>query len=103
MIPLLTKGSDEYDFVFEVVVPSLPGYGFSDAARKPGLGAGEMGLIFDRLMKRLGYDRYYIQGGDWGSLIGSNMATLYPHRYYQLQLLSVLFIHENPVGLRVFT
>jgi juvenile hormone epoxide hydrolase len=39
-----------------------------------------MGFIFDRLMKRLGYDRYYIQGGDWGSLIGSDMATLFPHR-----------------------
>lgn len=80
IIPLLTKQTKGYDFVFEVVVPSLPGYGFSDAARKPGLGPAEMGLIFDRLMKRLGHDRYYVQGGDWGSLIGSNMATLYPHK-----------------------
>lgn len=38
MIPLLTQESDKYDFVFELVVPSLPGYGYSDAARKPGLG-----------------------------------------------------------------
>ena len=81
MIPLLTKETEGYDFVFKVVVPSLPGYGFSEAARKPGLGPAEIGLIFDRLMKRLGHDRYYVQGGDWSSLIGSNMATLYPSRY----------------------
>ncbi len=86
IIPLLTKETEGYDFVFEVVVPSLPGYGFSDAARKPGLGPAEMGLIFDRLMKRLGHDHYYVQGGDWGSLIGSNMATLYPSRYTHLWL-----------------
>lgn len=80
IIPLLTKETEGYDFVFEVVVPSLPGYGYSDPARKPGLGPAEMGLIFDRLMSRLGYDRFYVQGGDWGSLIGSNMGTLFPHR-----------------------
>lgn len=81
MIPLLNRDTEEYDFVFEIVAPSLPGYGFSDAARKPGLGPAEMGLIFDRLMMRLGYKHYYVQGGDWGSLIGSNMATLFPQRY----------------------
>ena len=38
-------------------------------------------LIFDRLMKRLGYERYYVQGGDWGAIIGSAMATLYPEKF----------------------
>jgi juvenile hormone epoxide hydrolase len=91
IIPLLTRETEGYDFVFELVVPSLPGYGFSDPARKPGLGPAEMGLIFDRLMKRLGYDKYYVQGGDWGSLIGSNMATLFPDRCSLIQLLSVFY------------
>ena len=90
MIPLLTKETEGYDFVFKVVVPSLPGYGFSEAARKPGLGPAEIGLIFDRLMKRLGHDRYYVQGGDWSSLIGSNMATLYPSRY---SLYSIIWLY----------
>lgn len=82
IIPLLTKESESDDFVFEIVAPSLPGYGFSDGAKKPGLGPAEMGVIFDRLMKRLGHGSvYYIQGGDWGSLIGTAMATLFPHRY----------------------
>ncbi|KAK4020363.1 hypothetical protein OUZ56_002348 [Daphnia magna] len=77
IIPLLTRETEGYDFVFELVVPSLPGYRFSDPPRKPGLGPAEMGLIFDRLMKRLGYDKYYVQGGDWGSLI-----VISHHNYY---------------------
>ena len=43
IIPLLVGESKERDFVFEVVAPSLPGYGFSDPARKPGMGPAEMG------------------------------------------------------------
>ena len=81
MIPMLTAAEEEAEVVFEVVAPSLPGYGFSEAAVRPGLGPAEMGHLFDRLMQRLGYnDTYYVQGGDWGSLIGAAMATIYPHR-----------------------
>ena len=43
IIPLLTAEYKDQDFVFEVVAPSLPGYGFSDPARKPGMGPAEMG------------------------------------------------------------
>ncbi len=43
IIPLLTAESKDRDFVFEVVAPSLPGYGFSDPARKPGMGVVEIG------------------------------------------------------------
>lgn len=81
IIPLLTQEREGYDFTIEVVVPSLPGYGFSDGASKPGLGPPEMGHIFNKLMKRLGFNRYYVQGGDWGSIIATSMATLYPERY----------------------
>lgn len=45
IIPLLVSDSNDHDFVFEVIVPSLPGYGFSDPARKPGLGTAEMGYV----------------------------------------------------------
>lgn len=38
-------------------------------------------LVFDRLMNRLGFNRYFVQGGDWGSIIGTAMATLFPHRF----------------------
>lgn len=63
---------------FEIVVPSLPGYGFSSGAVRPGLGPAQMAVVLRGLMLRLGYNNFYVQGGDWGSLIGANMAILYP-------------------------
>ncbi|CAG7824062.1 unnamed protein product [Allacma fusca] len=77
LIPLLTDPKDS-DVNFEVVVPSLPGYGFSDGAAKRGLGPVQVGQIFVKLMKRLGHEKFYIQGGDWGAIIGTYMAALFP-------------------------
>lgn len=51
------------NFVFEVIAPSLPGYGFSDAAVRPGLHQAQIAQIFNTLMKRLKFDRFYAQGG----------------------------------------
>ena len=64
---------------FQLAIQSLPlpGYGFSEGASMPGLNVGEMSLIFLKLMKRLGHEKFYVQGG---SLIASNMATLYPEK-----------------------
>lgn len=87
IIPMLTTPQKNRDFVFELIVPSLPGFGFSDAAKKPGCGTAQMAVIFSNLMKRLGYHSYFVQGGDWGSGIASSMATLYPNH--------VLGIHLN--------
>lgn len=81
LIPLLTTPKANNNFVFEVIAPSLPGYGFSDGAARPGLGPTQMGVIFNELMGRLGHNKYYIQGGDWGSIIGRSMAILYPSKY----------------------
>ncbi|KAG6458412.1 hypothetical protein O3G_MSEX010852 [Manduca sexta] len=86
-IPLLTKQTAGYDFAFEVVVPSLPGFGFSDAAVKPGMNMAYTADIFRTLMHRLGHKKYYIQGGDWGAGIASTMATLYPD--------DILGLHSN--------
>lgn len=80
VFPLLTTPRKEYDFVFEVVAPSLPGYGFSDAAAIPGMNSAQIGSIMQKLMNRLGFKKFYVQGGDWGSLIGSDMATLFPEK-----------------------
>lgn len=54
---------------FDVVVPSLPGYGFSDKPRRTGWGVERIATAWDELMVALGYQRYVAQGGDWGSLI----------------------------------
>lgn len=87
MIPILTTPQTGRNFVFEVVAPSLPGYGFSDAASKPGMNPAQIAQIFNKLMGRLGFDRYYIQGGDWGSGICHDLAVLYPN--------SIIGVHRN--------
>ena len=61
---------------FDVVIPSIPGYGFSGRPQLPGYGAERMAAIFAKLMARLGYSRYGAQGGDWGALINAPLAIL---------------------------
>ena len=78
IIPHLVTPKPTRDFVFEVIAPSLPGYGFSQAASKPGLGPAQMAVVLKNLMSRLGYEKFYVQGGDWGALIGDRMASLFP-------------------------
>jgi pimeloyl-ACP methyl ester carboxylesterase len=63
---------------FDVVIPSLPGYGFSSQPTDAGWGPERMGRAFDVLMKRLGYTRYVTQGGDWGSVIAEAMGRQAP-------------------------
>ncbi|XP_076238703.1 juvenile hormone epoxide hydrolase 1 [Calliopsis andreniformis] len=87
IIPLLTTPSPKYDFVFELILPSLPGYGFSEGAVRPGMGAAQVSVIFKNLMQRLGFEKFYLQGGDWGAVVAANMATLYPEK--------VIGLHSN--------
>src|SRR5690349_19046623 len=63
---------------FDVVIPSLPGYGFSGKPTGTGWDAGRIARAWAELMKRLGYTRYVAQGGDWGSPISSEMARQAP-------------------------
>jgi pimeloyl-ACP methyl ester carboxylesterase len=53
---------------FDVVIPSLPGFGFSDKPTTRGWNAQRTARAWAMLMKRLGYTRYVAQGGDWGAL-----------------------------------
>jgi juvenile hormone epoxide hydrolase len=77
VISLLAKPSKN-NIAFEVIVPSLPGYGWSDPAAKKGLGPLKISVILRNLMLRAGCKKFYVQGGDWGSIIGSNMAAMFP-------------------------
>jgi pimeloyl-ACP methyl ester carboxylesterase len=61
---------------FDVVCPSLPGYGFSGTPTAPGWGVERIARAWTELMGRLGYDRYGAQGGDWGSSVTTWMAQL---------------------------
>ena len=59
---------------FDVVIPSIPGFAFSGKPREPGYDPARIGAIEATLMARLGYTRYGVQGGDWGSIIGTQVA-----------------------------
>ncbi len=61
---------------FHVVVPSLPGYGFSGPTGERGFDGTRIAETFAALMARLGYGRYIAQGGDWGALITRRLAAL---------------------------
>ena len=63
---------------FHLVLPSLPGYGFSDKPTAPGWKVERIGTAWIELMRRLGYDRYVAQGGDWGSIVTTALARLHP-------------------------
>jgi pimeloyl-ACP methyl ester carboxylesterase len=60
---------------FDVVIPSLPGYGYSGKPRDTGWGPARVAQAWTELMKRLGYSRYVAQGGDWGAIVTDVMAV----------------------------
>jgi pimeloyl-ACP methyl ester carboxylesterase len=75
---------------FHVVVPSMPGYGFSGKPTSTGWGPERMGRAWAELMKRLGYSRYVAQGGDWGAFVVDWMGVQ--------KLEGLLAIHTNMPG-----
>lgn len=72
---------------FDVVIPSLPGFGFSGQPTEAGWGLERIGLAWDTLMKRLGYEKYVAQGGDWGAGVVTAMGRQAPK--------GLLGIHTN--------
>ena len=63
---------------FDVVIPSLPGYGFSGKPTAPGWNPVRIARAWTTLMKRLGYTRFVAQGGDWGNAVSETMALQAP-------------------------
>jgi pimeloyl-ACP methyl ester carboxylesterase len=63
---------------FDVVIPSLPGYGFSGKPIAPGWDPPRIARAWTVLMRRLGYTRFVAQGGDWGNAVTENMALQAP-------------------------
>jgi pimeloyl-ACP methyl ester carboxylesterase len=72
---------------FHLVIPSMPGYGFSGKPTDTGWGPERMGRAWDVLMKRLGYTEYVAQGGDWGAFVVDQMGLQAPD--------GLLGIHTN--------
>src|SRR5262249_37479402 len=63
---------------FHLVLPSLPGYGFSARPQTVGWNPDRIAGAWDALMTRLGYDTYVSQGGDWGAVVAEAMGRLAP-------------------------
>ena len=72
-----THGGDPAD-AFHVVVPSLPGYGWSDKPASTGWGVDRIAAAWHELMNGLGYGRYVAQGGDWGAGVTTTLAQKAP-------------------------
>jgi pimeloyl-ACP methyl ester carboxylesterase len=70
-------GGSEAD-AFHVVIPSLPGYGFSAKPTAPGWNPPRIAKAWATLMQRLGYTKYVAQGGDWGNAVSETMAVQEP-------------------------
>jgi len=77
VLDALTDPPDPRD-AFHVVVPSLPGYGFSGKPETPGWGVERIATAWAQLMDRLDYERYGAHGGDWGAMITSALGTGMP-------------------------
>ncbi|XP_044140776.1 epoxide hydrolase 1-like [Bufo gargarizans] len=93
IIPLLTeprKHGLDPGVTFEVICPSIPGYGFSDASQKKGFDALAAARIFYKLMLRLGFSEFYLQGGDWGSFITTVLSQMKPESVKGLHLNMVM-------------
>ena len=82
---------------FDVVAPSLPGYGFSSYTNKPGFKQDQHAETFHKLMQRLGYEKYVVQGGDWGSVLARAMAILYSDSIQAIHI-NILLMDKPHLG-----
>jgi len=98
VIPLLTDpgahGADPAD-AFDVVVPDMPGYGYSDRPAGPVLNSIDVAGLWAELMRVLGYERFGAAGGDIGSHVSRYLGLDYPDR--------VVAVHRTDAGPPVFT
>jgi microsomal epoxide hydrolase len=84
---------------FHVVVPSLPGYGWSGPTVEPGWDVQRVAEAWATLMARLGYDKYGVQGGDWGAMISAMVAATDPEHVIGLHSNMLLAFPEDATGI----
>ena len=96
LIPLLTAEKDGVSF--DVVAPSIPGYGFSDKPREKGMLFKIHDLWAKLMTEELGYEKFAAHGGDWGSTITEHLARSYSKRLLGIHITDVPFSHlfEKP-------
>ncbi len=90
-------GGDARD-AFHVVIPSMPGYAFSDAPTTKGWNPDRIAAAYAVLMRRLGYDSYLAQGGDWGGVVATRMGKQRPAGLRAVHLNFPEFLAMPPVS-----
>ncbi|MCF8709793.1 epoxide hydrolase family protein [Rhizorhapis sp. SPR117] len=83
------KHGGKAEDAYTVVIPALPGCGFSDAPKEP-ISPREVGALWARLMRALGFERYMVHGGDWGGVISSWHALDFPDEVIALHCNNVM-------------
>ena len=83
LIPLLTEDPEHS---FDLVIPSIPGFGFSEKITAPGCNLWFIGELWYKLMMELGYKRFMAQGGDFGAGISTALAVRHPENLLALHL-----------------
>ncbi len=93
IIPLLTK-ADENGFSFDLIIPSIPGYGFSDIPTEAGMNKKRIAELFANLMtEELGYEKFAAHGGDWGGGITEQLALYHADSLSGIHLTDIPFEH----------
>ena len=87
---LTHPASGRAEDAFHVVLPSLPGYGFSTRPRRPGVGVAWVASMWGDLMTTLGYDRFGAGGSDWGTSVSASLGQQLPDRVIGLCLIPPL-------------
>jgi pimeloyl-ACP methyl ester carboxylesterase len=88
-------GADPAD-AFDVVCPSMPGYGFSDHPTVPGMEPERIAALWVELMRGLGYERFGAQGGDWGGMVSTYLGARHSEHVVGIHLNFVLAVPEDP-------
>jgi microsomal epoxide hydrolase len=90
-------GGDPAD-AFDVVMPSMPGYGFSDHPTEPGMDPERIAALWVELMKGLGYGRFGAQGGDWGSMVTTYLGYRHADAVAAIHLNMVIAFPPDPAN-----
>ncbi len=91
----VAHGGDAAD-ALHLVIPSLPGYGWSDKPDHTGWGIPRIAAAWEQLMLRLGYDRFGAQGGDWGSMVTARIGSAHPDHLAGIHLNMPIVIPLTP-------
>jgi pimeloyl-ACP methyl ester carboxylesterase len=94
LVPLLTNDID--GVAFDVIIPSLPGFGFSGQPTRPGMHLTRVAELWAELMTRLGYEKFLVSGSDMGTGAEMGLVRLFPERIIGAHYVNVYFGYPRP-------